>query len=78
MVNSGAPSRRTLQYTRQSADFSNQGTVSWLLVANVSILAAIIKRSVEQKNPYKNEIFTDQKNYKDALLRAAEANREIA
>ena len=49
------------------------------LVANVCILAAIIKRSVEQKkNPYKNEIFTDQKNYKDALLRAAEANREIA
>ena len=49
-----------------------------MLVANVSILAAIIKRSVEQKNPYKNEIFTDQKNYKAALLRAAEANREIA
>lgn len=49
------------------------------LVANVCILAAIIKRSVEQKkNPYKNEFFTDQKNYKDALLRAAEANREIA
>ena len=50
-----------------------------MLVANVCILASIIKRSVEQKkNPYKNEIFTDQKNYKDALLRAAEANREIA
>lgn len=46
------------------------------LVANVIVFAAIIKRSVQlKKNPYKNEIFTHQKDYKLALARAAEANK---
>ena len=41
------------------------------LVANVLCLAFIIKRAVEQKkNPYKNEIFTDQSDYKLAMERA--------
>ena len=49
-----------------------QGVVAILaLVANVICLTAIIKRSVEQKkNPYKNEIFTDQKDFKIAMSRA--------
>ena len=48
-----------------------QGVVAILaLVANVICLTAIIKRSVEQKkNPYKNDIFTDQKDYKIAMAR---------
>ena len=41
------------------------------VVANVICLAAIIKRAKQQKkNPYKNEIFTDQKDYKEAMARA--------
>lgn len=41
------------------------------LIANVVCMAAIIKRSMEQKkNPYTNEIFTDQKDFKDAMARA--------
>ena len=41
------------------------------LAANVVCLSVIIKRAIEQKkNPYKNEIFTDQKDYKEAMARA--------
>ena len=41
------------------------------LGANVICIAAIIKRAVEQKrNPYKNEMFTDQKDFKIAMSRA--------
>lgn len=49
-----------------------QGVVAVIaLAANVLCLAAIIKRSIEQKkNPYKNEIFTDQKDFQIAMGRA--------
>lgn len=49
-----------------------QGVIALIaLAANVMCLAVIIKRSVEQKkNPYKNEIFTDQKDFKIAMSRA--------
>ena len=51
-----------------------QGVVALLALAvNVICLTAIIKRSIEQKkNPYKNEIFTDQKDFKIAMARAEE------
>ena len=49
-----------------------QGVISIASLAiNVLVLALIIKRSVEQKkNPYKNEIFTDTKDFQLALARA--------
>lgn len=49
-----------------------QGVVAILaLAANVICLALIIKRSLEQKkNPYKNEIFADQEDFKLAMSRA--------
>lgn len=49
-----------------------QGVVAILaLAANVICLAFIIKRSLEQKkNPYKNEIFADQEDFKLAMSRA--------
>jgi hypothetical protein len=52
-----------------------QGVMAILaLAANVLVLAVIIKRSIEQKkNPYKNEIFTDQEDFKLAMARAEEA-----
>ena len=60
-----------------SADPRMQGIIAVIaLVANLIVFAAIIKRSVQlKKNPYKNEIFTHQKDYKLALARAAEANK---
>ena len=40
---------------------------------NALVLALIIKRSVEQKkNPYKQEIFADTKDFQLALARAEE------
>ncbi len=55
-----------------TADPTMQGVVAILaLAANVICLAFIIKRSLEQKkNPYKNEIFTDQEDFKLAMERA--------
>ena len=55
-----------------AADPTMQGVISALaLIANVVCMAAIIKRAKEQKkNPYTNEIFTDQKDFKDAMARA--------
>ena len=49
-----------------------QGVISIASLAiNVLVLALIIKRSVEQKkNPYKEEIFTDTKDFQLALARA--------
>jgi len=49
-----------------------QGVISIASLAiNVLVLALIIKRSVEQKkNPYKNEIFSDTKDFQLALARA--------
>lgn len=60
-----------------SADPRMQGIIAVIaLAANVLVFAAIIKRSVQlKKNPYKNEIFTHQKDYKLALARAAETNK---
>lgn len=55
-----------------SANPTMQGVIAVIaLAANVICLMAIIKRAKQQKkNPYKNEIFTDQKDYKEAMVRA--------
>ena len=55
-----------------SADPTMQGVVAVIALAvNVVALGFIIKRSIEQKkNPYKNEIFTDQKDFQLAMARA--------
>ena len=55
-----------------AADPTMQGVVAVLaLAANVIVLAVIIKRAKEQhKNPYKEEIFTDQRDLKLAMARA--------
>lgn len=49
-----------------------QGVISIIsLAVNALVLAIIIKRSIEQKkNPYKNEIFTDTKDFREAIARA--------
>ena len=49
-----------------------QGVISILsLAVNALVLGIIIKRSMEQKkNPYKNEIFTDTKDFQLAMARA--------
>ena len=54
-----------------SANPTMQGVIAVIaLAANVICLAALIKRAKQQKkNPYKNEIFTDQKDYKEAMAR---------
>ena len=51
-----------------------QGVISILSIGiNVLALALIIKRSKEQKkNPYKQEIFTDTKDFQLAMARAEE------
>lgn len=56
-----------------------QAVISVLaLVVNVCVLMAIIKRSKEQgKNPYKHEIFTDQRDFREAAKRS-EAAAKIA
>lgn len=55
-----------------AANPTMQGVVAIIaLAANVLCLAFIIKRAKEQKkNPYKNEIFTDQKDFQVAMARA--------
>ena len=55
-----------------TANPTMQGFIAVLaLIANVLCLAFIIKRAKEQKkNPYKNEIFTDQKDFQIAMSRA--------
>ena len=54
------------------ADPTMQGVIAIIaLAANVICLAAIVKRAVAQKkNPYKNEIWTDQKDFNEAMARA--------
>lgn len=49
-----------------------QGIISVLSFAvNVFVFAYILKRAkVQKKNPWKNEIFTDTKDYKEAMERA--------
>jgi heme exporter protein D len=55
-----------------AANPTMQGVIAVAALAvNVIVLAIIIKRSIEQKkNPYKNEIFTDQRDYQLAMARA--------
>lgn len=54
------------------ADPRAQGIIAMIaLAANVICFAAIIKRAVlQKKNPYKYEIFTDQKDFQEAMARA--------
>ncbi len=51
---------------------SVQGFISVLSLAiNIVALGFIIKKSIiNKKNPYKNEVFTNQKDYKEAMARA--------
>ena len=60
-----------------AADPTMQGVIAVLaLAANVIVLAIIVKRSIQQKkNPYTNEIFTDQRDYQLAMARAEEPAR---
>ena len=55
-----------------AADPTAQGVIAILsLIANVLVLAVIIKRSIEQKkNPYKEEIFVGTADYEAAMARA--------
>lgn len=55
-----------------SANPTMQGVIAVIaLAANVICLMAIVKRAKQQKkNPYKNEIFTDQKDFQEAMARA--------
>lgn len=55
-----------------SADPMAQGFIAVLSIAvNVFIFAYILKRAkAQKKNPWKNEIFTDTKDYIEAMDRA--------
>lgn len=55
-----------------SASPTAQGVVAIVaLVVNVVILSSIIKRAkTQKKNPYKQEIFTDQRDFREAMERA--------
>ena len=55
-----------------AADPTMQGVIAILALAvNVIVLAIIIKRAVQQKkNPYKNEIFSDTRDFRQAMARA--------
>ena len=55
-----------------AADPTAQGVVAIVaLVVNVVILVTIIKRAkAQKKNPYKQEVFTDQKDFQEAMARA--------
>ena len=54
-----------------SADPTAQGVISLLSIGiNVFVFAVIIMRAKRKKlNPYTHEIFTDTKDYKEALAR---------
>ena len=54
-----------------SANPHMMGVIAVLsILINVAVLAAIIKRSIEQKkNPYKNEIFVGTKDFEEAMAR---------
>jgi len=55
-----------------AADPKMQGVISVLsIMINVVALGFIVKRSLAQKkNPYKNEIFSDTKDFEEAMARA--------
>lgn len=62
----------TMDLTSVAPNTKVQGFMAIIaLVANVICLSVIIKRAIEQKkNPYKNEIFADTKDFKVAIARA--------
>lgn len=55
-----------------AVDPTMQGVIAIIALAvNVLVLTVIIKRAIAQKkNPYKNEIFTDTKDFQEAMARA--------
>ena len=55
-----------------AVDPTMQGVIAIIALAvNVLVLTVIIKRAITQKkNPYKNEIFTDTKDFQEAMARA--------
>ncbi|MDE7403721.1 MAG: hypothetical protein K2M81_01300, partial [Lachnospiraceae bacterium] len=55
-----------------TANPTAQGIISIIsIVVNIAVFAVILKRAKAQnKNPYTNEIFTDQKDFKQAMERA--------
>jgi len=69
-----------LVLTAADANPTAQGVVAILAIAvNVLVITNIIKRAKEQKkNPYTNEIFSDTRDFKLAMERAAEAHKEVA
>jgi len=54
------------------AEPTAQGIISVLSIAvNIVIFAVILRRAkLQKKNPYTNEIFTDQKDFQTAMARA--------
>ena len=56
----------------QTANSAAQGIISVLSIAvNIVVFAIILRRAKQQKkNPYTNEIFTDQKDFRTAMARA--------
>ena len=55
-------------FLTQTSKFTAQIGASLALVI---VLAIIIKRAVQQKkNPYKNEIFSDTRDFRQAMARA--------
>ena len=66
-----------LVLTAADANPTAQGVVAIAAIAvNILVITSIIKRSKEQKkNPYTNDIFSDTRDYKLALERAAEAHK---
>jgi hypothetical protein len=69
-----------LVLTAADANPKAQGVIAILAIAvNILVITNIIKKAKEQKkNPYTNEIFTDSRDYKLALERAASANKDVA
>ena len=65
-----------LVLTAADAHPTAQGVVAIAAIAvNVLVIVGIFKRAKEQKkNPYTNEIFTDTRDYKLAMERAAKEN----
>ena len=63
-----------------TANPTMQGLIAVLAIAaNVLALTAIIRRAIiAKKNPYKNEIFVDQKDFKEAMERVEETSEANA
>ena len=63
-----------LALTQADADPKTQGIISVLaIVANVICIMAIIKKSKQKHiNPYKQDVFTEQHDFKEAMARAEE------